>query len=60
MSAISSYRNDSESEGVIAVLDVNVLAAVAADAVIRRGSSSVAAVDCDGLAALGGCNGDEI
>ena len=60
MSAISSYRNDSESEGVIAVLDVNVLAAVAADTVIRRGSSSVAAVDGDGLAALGACNGDEI
>ena len=60
MSAISSYRNDAESEGVIAVLDVNALAAVAADAVIRRRSSGVAAVDSDGLAALGACNGDEI
>ena len=56
----SSDRYDAESEGVVAVLDVNTLAAVAADAVVRRGSSGVAAVDGDGLAALGACNCDEI
>ncbi len=60
MSASSSYRNDAESEGIVAVLDVNALAAAAADAVVRRGSSGVAAVDNDRLAALGACNGDEI
>ena len=60
MSAISSYRNDAESEGVVTVLDVNALAAVAAEAVIGRGSSGVAAVNGDRLAALGASDGDEI
>lgn len=31
----SSNHNDAESEGVVAILDVNVLAAVAADAAVR-------------------------
>ena len=56
----STYIDDTESERVVAVLDVNTLAAVAADAVVRRGSSSVTAVDGDGVAALGACDGDEI
>ena len=56
----STDADDAESEGVVAVLNVDALTAVAADAVVGRGSSGVAAVDSDGLAALGACNGDEI
>ena len=56
----STYIDDTESERVVAVLDVNALAAVAADAVVGGGSSGVAAVNGDWLAALGASDGDEI
>lgn len=53
-----SNRDDAESEGVIAILDVNALAAAAADAVVRGGSAGVAAVDDNGLPTLGACYGN--
>ena len=52
------YGDYSESERVVAVLDIDALAAVAADAVVRRGAACVAAVDDNGLSTFGACNGD--
>ena len=53
-----SNCDDAESEGVIAILDINILAAVAADAIVRGGSTGVAAVDDNWLATLGACYSD--
>ena len=54
----SANGNNTEPERVVAVLDIDALAAVAADAVIRGGAAGVAAVDDNGVPTLGACYSD--
>lgn len=56
----SSDGNDSKAERVVAILYIDVLAAVATNIAIGGGAAGIAAVDGDWLAALGASDGDEI